>query len=102
MQFGLKISGHVYKLDGDENYLYFDIEKFYDKFVDFIESQGMYFGGVFTRVDLSIADDEVATDAELHQESLDIVAPQAKELVVEFYNRLFTEHPKLRPMFPAD
>ena len=58
MQFGLKISGHVYKLDQDENYLYFDIDKFFDKFIDFIESEGMYFAGVFTRVDLSKEEDD--------------------------------------------
>ncbi len=54
MQFGLKISVHVYKLDQDQNYLYFDIDKFTDDFIAFVESKNMYFGGVFTRADLSI------------------------------------------------
>lgn len=37
----------------------------------------------------------------LLQESLNLVAPVADQLVAAFYHRLFTEHPEVRSMFPA-
>jgi len=40
-------------------------------------------------------------DQRLLKESLDLVAPVADELIAAFYHRLFTEHPEVRPMFPA-
>jgi hemoglobin-like flavoprotein len=39
-------------------------------------------------------------DQRLLKESLDLVAPVADELIAAFYDRLFTDHPNLRPMFP--
>jgi len=39
-------------------------------------------------------------DAEILQASLEIVAPAADELIASFYDRLFTEHPEVRPLFP--
>ena len=40
-------------------------------------------------------------DHVLLQESLNLVAPVADQLIAAFYDRLFHEHPELRPMFPA-
>lgn len=40
-------------------------------------------------------------DARLLQESLNLVAPAAGELIAAFYAQLFADHPHLRPMFPA-
>ncbi len=57
MQFGLRISGHIYKLDQNEDCLYFDIDKFMEEFIAFVGAKNMYFGGVFTRVDLSEEDE---------------------------------------------
>jgi methyl-accepting chemotaxis protein len=39
-------------------------------------------------------------DQHLLQESLDLVAPVADELIAAFHDRLFTVHPELRPIFP--
>jgi hemoglobin-like flavoprotein len=44
----------------------------------------------------------VRTDYELLNESLGLVAPVADELIRSFYDRIFTEHPEVRSMFPAD
>jgi hemoglobin-like flavoprotein len=41
------------------------------------------------------------TDAQLLQDSLALVAPVADQLIISFYDRLFTAHPEVRPMFPA-
>ena len=40
-------------------------------------------------------------DQRLLKESLDLVAPVADQLIAAFYDRLFTDHPDVRPMFPA-
>jgi hemoglobin-like flavoprotein/NAD(P)H-flavin reductase len=40
-------------------------------------------------------------DQALLEASLAVVAPMAAHIVPFFYHRLFTEHPYLRPMFPA-
>jgi methyl-accepting chemotaxis protein len=40
-------------------------------------------------------------DAKLLQASLELVADRADELIASFYDRLFTEYPAVRPMFPA-
>lgn len=40
------------------------------------------------------------TDARLLQESLELVAPAAPELINEFYERLFADNPGVRAMFP--
>jgi len=40
-------------------------------------------------------------DQRLLKESLDLVAPVADQLIAAFYQRLFTEHPEVRSMFPA-
>jgi methyl-accepting chemotaxis protein len=46
-------------------------------------------------------DDTTRTeDQRLLQESLNLIAPVAPELVAAFYERLFTEHPAVRAMFP--
>lgn len=39
-------------------------------------------------------------DAVILQASLELVAPAAGELIASFYDRLFTEHPAVRPLFP--
>lgn len=57
MHFAIKINGYVYKVDEDENYLEFDDNEFWDKFIRFIESNDMFFGGVLTKVDLSKEDE---------------------------------------------
>jgi nitric oxide dioxygenase len=44
----------------------------------------------------------VRTDYELLNESLGLVAPVADQLIGSFYDRVFAEHPEVRPMFPAD
>jgi hemoglobin-like flavoprotein len=44
----------------------------------------------------------VRTDYELLNESLGLVAPVADQLIASFYDRVFTEHPQVRAMFPAD
>jgi len=36
------------------------------------------------------------------EESFDLLAPRADELVARFYTRLFAEHPETRAMFPKD
>ena len=41
------------------------------------------------------------TDAQLLKDSLALVAPVADQLIAQFYDRLFTAHPEVRPMFPA-
>ena len=41
-------------------------------------------------------------DAKLLQASLEVVADRADELIASFYDRLFTEYPAVRPMFPAN
>jgi hemoglobin-like flavoprotein len=41
-------------------------------------------------------------DHRLLQESLGLIAPVADELVAAFYDQLFTDHPQVRLMFPAD
>jgi methyl-accepting chemotaxis protein len=41
-------------------------------------------------------------DAQLLQESLNLVAPVAGELIASFYDQLFTDYPEVRPMFPAN
>ena len=45
--------------------------------------------------------DTRAEDARLLKESLGLVAPVADQLVADFYDRLFAEHPGVRPLFPA-
>lgn len=42
-----------------------------------------------------------STDAQLLKDSLALVAPVADQLIAQFYDRLFTAHPEVRPMFPA-
>lgn len=42
------------------------------------------------------------SDARLLRQSLEMVAPEADQLVAMFYHRLFEEHPEIRQMFPAD
>ncbi|GAA1896454.1 globin domain-containing protein [Asanoa iriomotensis] len=42
-----------------------------------------------------------AADAKLLEASLEVVADRANELIASFYDRLFTEYPGVRPMFPA-
>jgi hemoglobin-like flavoprotein len=39
-------------------------------------------------------------DQRLLRESLDLLVPVADELIATFYDRLFTEHPRLRAVFP--
>jgi hemoglobin-like flavoprotein len=41
-------------------------------------------------------------DAVILQASLELVADRADDLIASFYDRLFTEYPGVRPMFPAD
>jgi hemoglobin-like flavoprotein len=41
-------------------------------------------------------------DQHLLAESLGLLAPAARDIVASFYERLFAEHPRWRPMFPAD
>jgi hemoglobin-like flavoprotein len=41
------------------------------------------------------------TDAQLLKDSLALVAPVADQLIAQFYDRLFTAYPEVRPMFPA-
>jgi methyl-accepting chemotaxis protein len=40
-------------------------------------------------------------DQRLLKASLDLVAPAADQLVAALFDRLFTDHPYLRPMFPT-
>ena len=40
-------------------------------------------------------------DHRLLRESLDLLAPVADDLIAAFYHRLLTDHPEVRPMFPA-
>jgi hemoglobin-like flavoprotein len=40
-------------------------------------------------------------DHRLLQESLGLIAPVADDLIRAFYHQLFTDHPQVRPMFPA-
>lgn len=47
-------------------------------------------------------DSSIQRDHLLLQESLNLVAPVAGELVAAFYDKLFTDHPELRAMFPQD
>ncbi len=42
------------------------------------------------------------TDYELLNESLGLVGPVADQLIRSFYDRVFTGHPQVRSMFPAD
>jgi len=44
----------------------------------------------------------VRTDYELLNESLGLVGPVADQLIRSFYDRVFTGHPQVRSMFPAD
>jgi hemoglobin-like flavoprotein len=44
----------------------------------------------------------VRTDYELLNESLEMVAPVADDLIRMFYDQLFEQHPAVRAMFPAD
>ncbi len=44
----------------------------------------------------------MSQDQRLLKESLDLVAPVADQLIAAFYQRLFTDHPHLRQMFPAE
>lgn len=39
-------------------------------------------------------------NVELLESSFNLVAPRADELVSYFYDRLFREHPEVRPLFP--
>jgi methyl-accepting chemotaxis protein len=41
-------------------------------------------------------------DARLLQESLNLVAPVAGELIASFYEQLFIDYPDVRPMFPTN
>jgi serine/threonine protein kinase/truncated hemoglobin YjbI len=43
-----------------------------------------------------------ADDARVVAASFARIAPRASEFCARFYERLFTEHPDLRPLFPAD
>lgn len=45
---------------------------------------------------------KIDRDHKLLQESLELVAPQADELVASFYGKLFTEHPEVRGLFAED
>lgn len=45
--------------------------------------------------------DTRSEDARMLRESLGLVAPVAGQLVADFYDRLFTEYPQVRPLFPA-
>ena len=40
-------------------------------------------------------------DHRLLQESLNLIAPVADDVIAAFYDRLFQDYPELRPMFPA-
>jgi len=42
------------------------------------------------------------SDQHLLAESLGLLAPAAREIVAAFYERLFVEQPRLRPMFTAE
>ncbi len=42
------------------------------------------------------------TDYELLNESLGLVGPVADQMIRSFYDRVFTEYPQTRAMFPAD
>lgn len=42
----------------------------------------------------------MALNVELLESSFNLVAPRADELVNIFYDRLFREHPEVRPLFP--
>ena len=39
---------------------------------------------------------------QLIQDSFEQLRPRADELVTRFYERLFSEHPEVRPLFPDD
>ncbi|MDG4826649.1 globin domain-containing protein [Asanoa sp. WMMD1127] len=41
-------------------------------------------------------------DAKLLEASLEVVADRADALIASFYDRLFTEYPAVRPMFPTN
>lgn len=47
-------------------------------------------------------DPTIQRDHRLLQESLNIVAPVAGELIATFYGKLFAAHPEVRSMFPPD
>ena len=47
-------------------------------------------------------DPTIQRDHLLLQESLNLVAPVAGELIAAFYDKLFAAHPELRSMFPAN
>ena len=42
----------------------------------------------------------MSLNVELLESSFNLVAPRADELVNTFYERLFREHPEVRPLFP--
>ena len=42
----------------------------------------------------------MSLNVELLESSFKLVAPKADELADRFYDRLFREHPEVRPMFP--
>lgn len=42
-----------------------------------------------------------AADAQLLRESLELVAPTAPDMVAAFYDRLFSDRPGVRQLFPA-
>ena len=42
----------------------------------------------------------MSLNVELLESSFNLVAPKADELVSIFYDRLFREHPEVRPLFP--
>ena len=44
----------------------------------------------------------MTTDADRIRSSFDALAPRADELIEAFYERLFSENPGVRPMFPDD
>ncbi len=47
-------------------------------------------------------DSTIVEDHRLLNESLGLVAPRSSELIAAFYDKLFTDHPGVRQMFPEE
>jgi hemoglobin-like flavoprotein len=45
---------------------------------------------------------QIAADAYLLGESLELIAPHGDDVVATFYDQLFQRHPQVRDLFPAD
>ena len=52
MRYAIKLTGYVYKLDKNKNYIEFDDIEFSDKLIEYIEQSGLFFLGSTTSVDL--------------------------------------------------